>query len=93
MNLYSINIPTYSQNYFSFIANVGSLTFKFTFRYVNKWQCWATLPDGTIRHIGVNPNVLNWSKHLDYSVFFYTQSDSINYDTLSSCTIGLVLWT
>lgn len=67
--------------------------FSFEFHYFNAgWNCWVTLPDGTVRQAGVYPNVISWSGYLDYGLYFKTDLAEIKEDSLLLATPYLIKW-
>ena len=79
---------------FSFPVNTDSGVFNFTFQWFNDiWNCYVTLPDNTIRTVGVIPYVINWSDYLDYSLYFsYGASNSISFGDLENAKIEIIKW-
>ena len=70
------------QNFtFDAIAEEGSFSFKFRW-FSERWNCWVTTPEGDIRQIGVYPNVISGSGHLDYGFVFITDMTAIDYSSL-----------
>ena len=75
-----VNWPTSEpQENFSFSVNDTSGIFEFKFKWLNnRWNCWVTLPDGSVRQAGVYPNVASWTGFLDYGLVFITDLQNIN---------------
>lgn len=78
---------------FTFNASCADGAFSFSFKWLNdRWNVWVTLPDGTIRQAGVEPNVTSWSGFSDYGLFFKTDLSVIDYNSLFLCDLILVAW-
>lgn len=68
-------------------------TFKFSFKWMNdRWNCWVTLPDNSVREAGVYPNVISWSGFLDYGIMFKTSLSEINYTSLLLTELYILKW-
>ena len=68
-------------------------TFKFSFKWMNdRWNCWVTLPDNSVREAGVYPNVISWSGSLDYGIMFKTSLSEINYTSLLLTELYILKW-
>ena len=78
---------------FTFSTSTDDGTFTFKFKWLNdRWNCWVTLPDNTVRSCGVYPNVTNWTGYLDYGVYFSTSLENIAFDTLFMTELYIVTW-
>lgn len=78
---------------FEFEAATDTGTFKFIFKWFNKrWNCWCTLPDGTVRQAGVYPNVISWTGFTDYGLAFVTSLSEIDYKSLLLSELCLIQW-
>ena len=78
---------------FTFDCMTESGTFSFNFRFFdNKWQCWATLPNGIIRQIGVYPNVISGSGNTDFGFLFKTNMTEIGKSSLTFAELYLLIW-
>ena len=76
---------------FETIASAGTFTFKFKWLN-NRWNLWVTLPDGTVREAGVQPNVISWSGFRDFGLIFNTQLQLIDYSSLFLTEMYLITW-
>ena len=81
-----------SENFeFSCTADAGSFTFHF--KWLNdRWNLWVTLPDGSIRQAGVEPNVTSWTGFDDYGLIFRTSLPEIDYSSLFLTEMVLITW-
>lgn len=78
---------------FKFSTSINSETFEFRFKWLNdRWNCWVTLPDGTVRDAGVYPNVVNWTGYNDYGLIFSTDLADFNYNNLFLGTLVVAIW-
>ena len=78
---------------FEFEAIDAAGTFKFLFKWLNdRWNCWVTLPDGSVRQAGVYPNVVSWTGCLDYGLVFKTELSEINYSSLLLTELFILKW-
>ena len=76
---------------FSCTADVGSFTFHF--KWLNgRWNCWVTLPDGSVRQAGVEPNVVSWTGYDDYGLVFQTSLPAIDFNSLFLTEMVLITW-
>lgn len=76
---------------FDFIAGAGSFSFKF--KWMNdRWNCWVTFPDQSVRQAGVYPGVVNWTGNTDYGLLFKTGLKSIDFNSLKYVEILLITW-
>jgi hypothetical protein len=97
-NIYEIQIPNFDSTTtrnFNFNARLGNNLFTFYFIYntsVSRWSGWVVLPDLSIRLIGVIPMLLNWSRYIDYSLFFNFNGQNIELSDLVNSTIVLLEW-
>lgn len=67
--------------------------FKFSFKWINeRWNCWVTLPDNSVREAGVYPNVVSWTGYLDYGLVFKTSLSEINYNSLLLTELYILKW-
>lgn len=81
------------QENFIFSVNDTAGTFDFKFKWLNgRWNCWVTLPDGTVRQAGVYPNVISWSGFLDFGLVFVTDLQKINFDQLYLTEVYILKW-
>ncbi len=81
------------QENFSFDTISTDGTFKFEFKWINeRWNCWVTLPDGTVKQAGVYPNVISWSGSLDYGLVFATSLTEINFNSLFLTSLYILKW-
>lgn len=76
---------------FSAVCDDGTFTFKFKW-FNDRWNCWVTLPDGSVRQAGVYPNVISGSGHTDYGCVFSTSLEDIDYNSLFLTTLYLITW-
>lgn len=68
-------------------------TFKFNFKWLNdRWNCWVTLPDETIREAGVYPGVISWSGTLDFGLVFETDLPDISRSSLFMTDLYIIKW-
>ena len=80
---------------FNFNTTIGELVFNFYFLYSeleSKWLSWCIMPDGSKRLIGVVPKILNWSRFMDYSLYFEFDGTAILLNDLVTAKIILVVW-
>ncbi len=78
---------------FSFEANATAGIFTFYFKWINnRWNCWVTLPDGTKREAGVQPNIHNWTGFSEYGLYFKTDLNNINYNSLFLTELYILTW-
>lgn len=78
---------------FNFSTKHEDGTFNFSFKYLNDvWNCYVTLPDGSIRQCGVYPNVISWTGYPDYGILFSTDLKSITYDSLFLTELYIIKW-
>lgn len=76
---------------FSTIDKDGAFTF--LFKWMNdRWNCWVTLPDNSVREAGVYPNVVNWVSALDFGLVFKTDLTEISHDSLFMTELYIVKW-
>lgn len=76
---------------FDCVCTPGTLTFHF--KWLNdRWNLWVTLPDGSIREAGVQPNVVSWSGHTDYGIYFISSLETIDFDSLFLTELYLIVW-
>lgn len=81
------------QENFSFDTMSEDGTFTFEFKWLNeRWNCWVTLPDGTVKQAGVYPNVISWSGSLDYGLVFSTNLTEINFNSLFLTSLYILKW-
>lgn len=81
------------QDNFEFNSSCSAGTFTFHFKWMNgRWNCWATLPDDTVREAMVYPNVVNWSGRSDFGIAFKTDLKEVKRDSLLMTEIYLVTW-
>ena len=89
-----VNWPntTITDNFeFSTIDKDGS--FNFLFKWMNnRWNCWVTLPDNSVREAGVYPNIINWVSALDFGLVFKTDLAEISHDSLFMTELYIVKW-
>lgn len=94
--IYEVSFPALDSTLenFMFSANTNDGVFKFTFQWFNDvWNCYVTLPDLSVRTIGVVPYVVNWSDFLDYSIFFpYDAEEYISFSELGNAKIEIIKW-
>lgn len=94
-NFYQINFPNFDATVtpnITFNSKVGSDLFSFTFRFNVIWRGWCTMPDGSIRQLGIIPNVLNWSRFQDWSLMFLFSGQSIGQLDLINSTMVVLQW-
>lgn len=96
--IYEIAVPTFDstqvQN-LTFNASADDATFKFNFIYSDveeRWSGWVTMPDLSVRLLGVIPGELNWSRFTDWSLIFNYDGQDIALDSLSGASILLLKW-
>lgn len=78
---------------FKFEALVNGKQFTFNFKWQNnRWDCWVTFPDATVKQAGVYPGVLNWASALDYSLVFISELPELNKENLFLTSIVLIIW-
>ena len=78
---------------FTFSALHPDGVFKFTFRWFNdRWNCWATLPTGEVRGVGVEPSVVSWAGFLDYGILFNTPLPFIDRESLFATKLYILTW-
>lgn len=58
----------------------------------NRWNCWVTLPDGSVRQAGVEPNVVSWTGYDDYGLVFQTSLPAIDFNSLFLTEMVLITW-
>lgn len=89
-----VNWPnTEPRENFSFTVTDNAGNFEFKFKWFNDcWNCWCTLPDGTVRQAGVFPGVVNWSGALDFGLVFVTDLKKINFDQLYMTEVYILKW-
>jgi hypothetical protein len=98
LTTYEITIPSFDSSTtknFSFNSSVGGNLFSFRFLYDNvaeRWSSWVTMPDGTIRLLGVIPSVMNWSRYMDYSIMFAFSGQNIGLGDLINASILVIEW-
>ena len=94
MKIYKIFPPSIdtSLERIVFSANVNEVLFQFHL-YLDgaKWRGYVVIDNSEVREIGVIPNVINWSRYLDYSIVFYSEYDDITQDNLSLSTIYVIV--
>lgn len=76
---------------FSSTTDYGKFTFNFKY-FNDRWNLWVTLPDGSKRQAGVNPNVINWSGSSDYGLVFKSALQTIGYSELFETELYLLKW-
>lgn len=89
-----VNWPnTEPKENFLFTVNDTAGTFEFKFKWLNnRWYCWVTLPDGSVRQAGVFPGVINWTGFLDYGLVFVTDLTQIKFDQLYMTEVYILKW-
>ena len=76
---------------FSCTADAGSFTFRF--KWLNdRWNVWVTLPDGSVRQAGTEPNVVSWTGFDDYGLMFKTSLPVIDFNSLFLTEMVLITW-
>lgn len=94
MKIYKVFPPSIdtSLSRFTFSANVNEVLFQFHFYVDNgELRCYVVIANDSVREVGVIPNVINWSRYLDYSLVFFSDYDTITLDTLSLSVIYVVV--
>ena len=76
---------------FSCTADAGNFTFHFKWM-CGRWNCWVTLPDGSVRQAGVEPNVVSWTGYDDYGLVFQTSLPAIDFNSLFLTEMVLITW-
>lgn len=91
---YSVEWPANEiEDNFKFSVIHPDGTFIFTFRFYNdRWNCYCELPSGEIRGVGVEPNIVSWSGFLDYGIFFETDLQTIDRNSLYLTTLYILTW-
>lgn len=78
---------------FKFEAITAAGTFTFKFKWLNeRWNCWVTFPDGSVREAGVYPGVVSWSGFKDHGLLFRANTAALDYDNLLLSEIYLLTW-
>lgn len=78
---------------FTFNATVSAGTVTFQFKWINnKWNCWVTLPDKSVRAAGVIPNTTNWTGMSDYGLRFETSLQNISKEDITNTKIVFITW-
>ena len=78
---------------FTFSCSAQGGVFEFHFKWLNnRWNCWVTLPDGTVRQAGVQPNVPSWSESKTYGLIFETALPAIDYSSLFLTELYIITW-
>lgn len=78
---------------FEFSCTADSGTFLFHFKWLNnRWNLWVTLPDGSIRQAGVGPGLVSWTGYNDYGIYFKTELQVIDFNSLFLTELYLITW-
>ena len=78
---------------FSFTCTTESGLFEFHFKWLkDKWNLWVTLPDGTVRQAGTEPNVTSWTGCQDYGIVIEAELESIGFDALYHTELFVLTW-
>lgn len=81
------------QENFKFNVAVPQGTIELAFKWINdRWNCWVTLPDGTVRQAGIYPNVTSWSGFLDYGFYVKSDMQQIDFNSLFLCEVYFIVW-
>ena len=81
------------QDNFTFSVMLPDGRFSFLFKYINeRWNVWCTVPDGTTREAGAEPNVVNWTGFIDYGLVFASDAPEISHDELFNSKLVLIKW-
>jgi hypothetical protein len=97
-NFYEIKIPSFdylTTTNFNFTTTIGSNSLTFYFKWsstTERWSGWVLMPDETIRLFGVIPNIINWSRYLDYSLILSFDGQNIGSEDLLDVTVVIVEW-
>jgi len=102
--IYAIAIPVVPANTQNFTVRTSVLGSSYTFNFMwqptngamqapyGQWRGNATMPDGSIRWFGVNPNAVNWTAYPDVGVSFNTKLQWIGLNDWSNVSMYLVTW-
>lgn len=78
---------------FEFQCTAESGVFTFHFKWLNdRWNCWATLPDGTVRQGGTEPNVTSWTGYDDWGMVIESAAEQIGYSELFQTELYILTW-
>ena len=95
--IYQLPLPVFDPSIlnFSFPAAVAEGPFSFVFKWftsMSAWNCWVTMPDGTVRPAGCIPLVLNWMAWRDFSLVIISNLAALGMADLSESALLLVKW-
>jgi hypothetical protein len=95
--LYQIPFPVVDPSIvnFSFTTSTPEGSWSFLFKWyaaMASWNCWVTMPDGTIRATGCIPLVLNWMGYADFSVVFLGDQAAFGQSDLVGSSMLLIVW-
>ena len=76
---------------FDVVTEDGNFNLHFIWQN-ERWDCFATIPDGTVRQAGVVPNLCSWTGFRDYGISFKSDLDSFTYETLFDSEIYICVW-
>jgi len=91
--VYEVVFPDFGSNLkFKFLCSTDDGNFNFEFQYFNnQWNCWITLPDGSIRLIGVYADITNWIGYTDYSAYIRSVNPIV-FGNLKDVNIYIIKW-
>ena len=81
------------QENFNFSCTAEGGLFEFHFKWFNdRWNLWVTLPDGTVRQAGTEPNVPSWTGCQDYGIVIEGEMERIDYSELYHAELYILTW-
>jgi hypothetical protein len=91
--IYLLSLPNVDSDNYGFNTSTPDGAFHFVFKWLDaEWNCWVTMPDGSVRPAGCIPLVFNWTGWLDFSTVIVSSLVVLGHGDLSGATMFLVKW-
>jgi hypothetical protein len=93
--IYMLTLPTVDSTIvnYGFSISLADGSFSFAFKWLGSvWNCWVTMPDGTIRPAGCYPQVPNWTAYKDWGLVLLSNKTILGQADLNGAVMFLLKW-